>query len=219
MRKRRFTRKPRVPRSMTTAASATFKGTTFPKRLCTTLKYVQQIGPSAAPNGLYAFSCNSLYDPDASFGGTQPLYFDQLMAIYNHYTVVGSKITYRIIPKGTTAQEPYRIVSWINDDTSVTPGDIDAISQQPTSKVRLCSGGINPTQIVVSNKWSAKKYFPGSTLANVYLKGNASSGPSEQSYYYLNLRTMDGVSTTNTWIVVEISYVAVFTELKDMAAS
>lgn len=218
MRKRVF-KKRKIPRGVNTAVSASFKGTTFPKRLCTTLKYTQQISPSTAPFGTYVFSCNNLYDPDFTATGTQPLYFDQLMAIYDHYTVIGSKITYRIIPRGTTVQEPFRICSWINDDTTAASSDIDVISQQPGSKVRLCTGGLNPSQIIVSNKWSAKKYFGGSSLANTSLQGTAAAGPAEQSYYYLNLRTMDGVATTTMWVVVEISYVAVFSELKDMVGS
>ena len=32
-------------------------------------------------------------DPNHTGVGHQPLYFDQLMTIYNHYIVIGAKIT------------------------------------------------------------------------------------------------------------------------------
>ena len=44
------------------------------------------------------FGVNCLYDPYLSVGGTQPLYFDQLAAIYSHYTVMKSRIKVTMIP-------------------------------------------------------------------------------------------------------------------------
>ena len=70
--------------------------TGFPKQLAITHKYSQEgrltyIGPNANVQ-YYAFGVNCLYDPYLALGGGQPLYFDQLSAIYNHYTVMRSRI-------------------------------------------------------------------------------------------------------------------------------
>jgi len=39
------------------------------------------------------YSGNSVYDPDITFVGHQPYYFDRYAAIYTNYAVIGSKIT------------------------------------------------------------------------------------------------------------------------------
>jgi hypothetical protein len=37
------------------------------------------------------FSGNSLYDPDITFTGHQPYYYDRYSALYQYYTVIGSR--------------------------------------------------------------------------------------------------------------------------------
>ena len=61
----------------------------FPKQLAMTHRYSQNVqythvGPNA--NSQYAnFGTNCLFDPWLTVGGHQPLYFDQVAAIYQHY--------------------------------------------------------------------------------------------------------------------------------------
>ena len=72
---------------------------TFPLQYKAVLKYAQyQLLNFGAGNTVFQFSCNSLYSPNASYAGTQPLYFDQVMAIYDHYTVVSSKCKTTLCP-------------------------------------------------------------------------------------------------------------------------
>lgn len=44
------------------------------------------------PRATYIMRGNSLYDPDFTGTGHQPLYFDQYMALYSKYRVLGSRI-------------------------------------------------------------------------------------------------------------------------------
>ena len=214
-------KKAMIPRGVSTSTSASFKGGAFPKKLKTTLRYTTVISlASAGATQSYQFSANGIFDPDLTGGGAQPLYFDQLMGIYDHYTVIGSKIKYTIVPNGNgLSQAPYRITTWINDDTVTAGTNMDAIAQQIGSKTRICNGGLNPDKIIVSNKWSAKKWFGGSILANNDLQGDASKNPTESSVFQLTYRAIDGVSTPTFYVLVEILYVTVFQELKDILAS
>lgn len=72
----------------------------FPDKLVTTMRYVETLIFNAATNGVSSnsFSMNSLYDPNQTGVGHQPMYFDQLCgavgsAPYLRYRVLGSKAT------------------------------------------------------------------------------------------------------------------------------
>lgn len=59
------------------------------------LRYCQtgSIDPSNTNFAFHTFCVNSLYDPDTTGGGHQPMGFDQLAAIYNRYLVTGAKLS------------------------------------------------------------------------------------------------------------------------------
>lgn len=190
----------------------------FPKMLKFKHKYATQVNVTdSGALAHYQFRANGLYDPDITGTGHQPSWYDNLTAIYDHYTVIGSFIKYTVVPTGTTIQAPFKIITWINDDTSTT-GTADALTENKFSKTRVCPAN-NPSRIVVYNKWSAKSFFGGSILANTELKGTASTDPTEQSVYQLSLRSLDGVSTISVHVLVEITYIAVWKELKEQAVN
>ena len=69
------------------------KGAGFSDTLFVKLNYVESLNLSnGTPRIQYAFRGNSLFDPDYTAAGHQPMYFDQYAAIYNSYRVVGSAI-------------------------------------------------------------------------------------------------------------------------------
>ena len=52
------------------------------------------INPGAAGTpAAYVYRANGLYDPDLTGGGHQPRGYDQFTPMYNHWTVVGAKVT------------------------------------------------------------------------------------------------------------------------------
>lgn len=72
----------------------------FPDKLVTNLRYVDtfRLTGNAGVPGSNVFRMNSLFDPDLSGVGHQPMYFDQLCGAagtgpYLKYRVLGSKIT------------------------------------------------------------------------------------------------------------------------------
>ena len=54
----------------------------------------------------HSFSANGLYDPNLAVGGHQPMGFDEQMAIYDHYCVLGAKITVNNITTLVSGAEP-----------------------------------------------------------------------------------------------------------------
>lgn len=67
-------------------------------------------------------------------------------------------------------------------------------------------------------KWSARKYFGGSVMANVNLQGTSAANPTENSGFTLCAQTVDG-TTDSIGYSIDIEYLAVWTEIKDIASS
>lgn len=193
----------------------------FPKVLKVKHKYVEAgITHSCTAGALatYIFRANGMYDPNATTVGHQPMHFDQMTALYNHWTVIGSRCRIKVHPAavGTT---PSVAVLWIDDDATTTMTSVAAICEQAKGNKYLNISGISNTENTYFNrKWSAKKTFPGSTLANDSLKGTASADPTEQSYYKFSFQTVDLTNCT-IYFTVEIEYIAVWRELKELAQS
>lgn len=66
----------------------------FPDRMRCLLTYDEgvQLLSSTAVTVRYTFSMNSLFDPNVTGTGAQPVFFDQLSTLYNRYRVYGSAI-------------------------------------------------------------------------------------------------------------------------------
>lgn len=192
-------------------------GNGLPKSVVINHKYHSyfQLTSTVGSTANQQFTCNGMTDPDISGGGHQPMNFDQLAALYNHYTVIGSKIIFRISQAATT-NGPMLLSYFINDDNTITPAG-DSLAEQSTSKTVSIPTGSNNIY-TLRGKWSAKKFFRGSIMGNTDLRGNASNNPAEASLYTITAyNPLGGTSTVN--IEVFIQYIAVWTELKDIAGS
>lgn len=77
-------------------------------RLRTVLNYSAQITPASIPVYEYLFNLNSLFDPDRTGTGHQPLGFDQIKTLYNRYRVY--KVHYQIHWL-TTTTDPVMIIA------------------------------------------------------------------------------------------------------------
>jgi len=171
--------------------------------------------PSGALSN-YQFSCNGLYDPNISGTGHQPLYFDQMTALYNHYTVIGSKINIRVVPTAAS-EDLFYAGAYINDDATAIYSDHSAITENSLGVGKVVPASSQDVTSF-SRKWSAKKMFGGSVLNNTLMKGTSVANPTEQSYYNLVVQAIGTASVTAT-VFVDITYIAVWTELKEVAQS
>lgn len=195
-------------------------GPGFPAKVTATLKYVERVTlTNAAPSApqTHNFSCNSLYDPNASGSGHQPLYFDQLMALYDQYCVILSRIKLTFTNTGTV---PCYAMCYINDDTTVTPSSYTDISEQTGAK-HMVLGARDSGSATRSFKlwWGATKWFGKSPLSKDSIIGSVSASPTEQVYFTLATQPIDVTTVETVYVDVELEYVAVFTELKDIASS
>jgi len=210
----------RAKRKGVTRNKSTVKaGLGFPKKMVMTHKYHETVsfGIGGGVLGTYTFSCNGMYDPNITGTGHQPLYFDQMTALYDHYTVIGSKIRVKLC-QGAANQPTVKIATFINDDGTVTPTSIDMMGEQSCGKQFIIPPASTDTY-TITNKWSAKKTFGGSPLSNDLLQGTVAANPTEQSFYTFGFQAADLTTTVAMFAEVDITYIAVWDELKDIAGS
>ena len=197
-------------------------GLGFPKKVVATHKYSDffTVKSTAGIVAKYTFSANDMFDPNVSGTGHQPMYFDQYCALYNHWVVIGSKCRFKVLPQ-SSVQPPFAIAAMTNDDatTPVIAGGITTAYEETNGKpIKLFAGDSTDTTKSVMLKYSAKKTFGKNIIGNSLQQGTASAGPTEGYYFDLYVGGLTAADAT-VCVVVEIEYIAVWTELKDINPS
>jgi len=127
-----------VPR-MTKQASRVRVGRGFPKQMTMTHVYEDVITLTSVGGIIqtYLFSANGMYDPNITATGHQPYYFDQMTALYNHYTVIGSKAEFEYVPT-TVTEESCKLGASIQDDAGLTVTTPEQLDEFPQGTMKLC---------------------------------------------------------------------------------
>lgn len=190
----------------------------FPNKMTMRHRYTEAISLGSVTGALatYSFSANGMFDSNITGTGHQPLYFDQMTAIYDHYTVIGSTIKVHFVsfPENTT---PLIVGIMKNDDSTVTPANATAMAEQSGSVSTLLSE--DPSMIrTLSCSYSAKGTYGGSVLGNDQLQGTSATNPPEALLYTIFAQSAN-VNSGSVYVYVEIEYLAVWDELRDIAQS
>jgi len=188
----------------------------FPKQYRGSFRYCDQISVNlVAGIGNYIYSANGLFDPDFTGTGHQPLYYDQIMAIYDHYTVLKSKI--KVTPMIGVAANFLGVV-YIDDDTSTRANAITMLESPGGTYIAGNFSGGTPVRPLVLH-WDAKKTFGGDPQSQDSLQGTVSANPTEQSFFVIGMEDVSPGTTVTVQLVVELEFDAVFDELKTIAQS
>lgn len=163
---------------------------------------------------------NGMFDPDFSGIGHQPLYFDQVTPIYNHYTVLESEIIVKVtvISDGSEPTEsPYAAFGlYLEDDTSVNPNTYAGMAEQPSAVTSTAR--FNGEPHVIRKKWNARQAFGGNTMDNAQLRGTGAANPTEEQFFTFFFTT-EPAKTVKIMVEADIIYTAVWTEIKPQTIS
>lgn len=167
----------------------------------------------------HVFTCNGLYDPDITGSGHQPRGFDQLMALYDHYVVLGAKITV-IFAQQTDAVDAGNIVGITLKDTStVSPYSNDYLedgyNKYSCTNARDGNGVTRLTYTVNPSKFLSRS----KPLSDPQLKGSIAGNPDEQVFFHVFSGGMDGANGGLCNINVVIDYIVALIEPKNPAQS
>lgn len=200
----------------------------FPTTRVVKMRYVTniEINPGIAQLASHQFRANSIFDPDVTLIGHQPLGYDQWSQFYQNYTVIGSKINAKFVYDGTNSNSSQMLGIYLTADPNNTPSQGTDIAEQGLGRYKLAPavnyasfrGG--PPQL--TNFYSPKKMFNLTDLKDNQDKigGEFGTNPTEVAYYVVWAQAMDGsVDLAATRILVTIDYTVLMSEPKPLAQS
>lgn len=192
-----------------------------PKNKIIKLRYATIVGLNAATGAAagHSFRANSIYDPDNTGIGHQPLGHDQWALFYNHYRVLGAKITINFASSG--AGHSMVAGCFLDDDASgPTPFDNEGIIEKG-GKYRVMDDAGGPGNRTIVCKYSAKKFHNASNVKDRDdLKAAFGSNPSEMAYFVLWAQALNtAVDPGVVYCNVKIDYIVSLEEAKDLAQS
>lgn len=192
----------------------------MPTQRIAKLRYAEQTTITSTSGVLDSirFRANGIFDPNVDIGGHQPMGFDQWSTLFNHYVVLGSKLTMSIVPFDAGGG-PCATGAYLTDGSTVPYTSASEFMEAKKGTVKLISPDQRKATYVVS-KFSAKKFYNVKDVKdNVSRIGSpVSADPSDQAYYVIWVQNRDG-STSSYSVLVQIDYIVLFSEPKDLTQS
>jgi len=189
----------------------------LPLRIQNTMKFqvTSTLLSDGSGNAILGIRANDLYDPEVALGGQQPLYYDQMTAIYNHWTVLKSKMKIMVMPviSGLSPAEPAFVTMFIDDDD--TPPPVGGQKERRSSRSYMIGNeSSDPGHVIY---WNAQSTFGGNAIDNQNLRGAAASGPAETAVFFV---ATSGANVNTTFkVFIDVEYTTVWSELKSIAGS
>lgn len=191
------------------------------------LRYAEEtvtLTPSMGSVATYSFRANSLFDPNYSGVGHQPLTFDQIAVLYDHYTVTGAKI--RAVFYCEDASTTYGVVCGIKvDDNGGISGNMQNIMEHSRNThwkhMRSNANGAGPAMCMVTHTFSARKFFGiKDPVDNETVGASCTANPTDVAFFNIFYGHPDGLTTPPACRVdVFIEFNAIFAEPKDLQSS
>ncbi len=164
------------------------------------------------------FRANGLHDPDFTGTGHQPMGHDQWTLLFNHYIVLGSKISVRFSASGTTG-ESAACGAYVSDTTTKPYADYNTYIEARKGTWRIST--IQRNAISFKSFYSARKFFnikdPRDNFAR--LGASTAADPAETAVFIVWMQALDKSSTAVYTATVTIDYIVEYGEPKDIAAS
>lgn len=166
-----------------------------------------------SPLSTYVYRANSIFDPDFTGVGHQPLGHDEWSKFYNKYVVLGSKITIRS-QTNNAVNIPCIVGIQMSDASAVVAATSLALIEQGTAKWCFFSGTTNGRPAICSQKYSAKRWHNVKNAKDAYgLLADMGSNPTDQTYFIVFGSAYDGLSAASQqYLTVTIEYIV---ELSD----
>lgn len=196
---------------LSSASLASRGGTLWPERMFTKLKYTEILAFTSTAGAITdnVYKANSLFDPNNTGTGHQPLGYDQISVWYARYRVFGSKITLRCYQTGTGTQNALTGTVSILSSSSATPSSVGTTIAERDAGVTRTVGAGGSTLNVLSA--SARAGTPrGETPAKVRNDPNYEAGigadPTTLTYWLVYYSTADQATTSVCNMNIDIEF-------------
>lgn len=193
----------------------------FPKSRRAILRYNSKMTLSSAYGALTSdyVNLNGCYQVESS-GGHQPMGWDEHTALYNHYVVVGARVSCKVLDYTVGAAGPSMIGICVTDTATPPYTTYSSFVEAKKGSWRTLTNQRN--QVSFGIKYSTRKFFNITDVKDNMDRLGASIGanPSEiatGTIWYQCLNSSDVDSTVI--IAYTIDYIIEFSEPKDPTAS
>lgn len=170
----------------------------------------------------YFFTANGLFDPNITGTGHQPMGFDQMMLMYEQYTVIASKISVHIY--NSTASVAIRTGVYVAPDTTALTDPLQIMENGLITTKVLSAINVAGYHADFNINVDCMKYFGRSRnakdmLNDTLLYGTAAANPTEQVFYSIVAWDPFGASNYSNFFDVVIEYDAIFWEPRKLTVS
>lgn len=196
----------------------------IPQRQMCELTYAQSSYLTSAPNVIATqlFRANSIYDPDRTGVGGQPMGRDEMMALYNKYCVVSAKITVRFWSQAINEQYQSLVGILTTSEAGVTNTDPRAMIESKRGlwtmmNMRADSG----SAVALTHYFSAKKFFGLKDIADNTddIGGSAATNASRPADFVVWVGPTGNIQTSEVYYLAEITYRVLFYDRKELGQS
>lgn len=169
------------------------------------------------------FRANSIFDPDQTGVGHQPLGTDEWSVFYNHYNVIGSKVTAQFISVAEVGSASACHVGVLLKDNSVVLINPVTIMEQAHSRYGILTSA-NATQMSskINGFYSPRKFFGIKDIGDnrTLLGANVGSNPSEDAYFHIYAAPVNSTAAIDAInVIVTIEYLVQYSERKSLLQS
>lgn len=176
------------------------------------LKYAETIALNPGIGGalgVYVYTTNGLYDPNTTGIGHQPTGFDQLMALYNEYVVIGSTIKVSF----TNSDEANPVICGISMlDFATTDTDWKRYVENGNTTWTGLSRSLGGKDVaILKHQADMKKFSTQSIFSEDSFSGTSTANPVDTHYYHVWAGATDNATDVGVvYFNVEITYDAYF---------
>lgn len=165
----------------------------------------------------HVFRANSIYDPNYSGTGHQPMGHDTWATMFNHYTVTGSKISIQVIPDSSNATNG-RAGLLLQPGPALPYTNVNAMIEAKMGSYRNISHQTGKASTMVQ-KFSSKRFFNVQDVKDVGKLGAAfGADPSEEAYFLIWYADQES-ATTSVRVTITIDFIVQFSEPKHLPQS
>lgn len=221
-RKRRGAKKGRKARKARRNAPTTtiVRSPGFTDTLYCKLKYATEVhfADGLSASTYYSFRGNSLYDPDYTGTGHQPMYFDQYSAIYNRYRVMGAKIEINAINASGSSATYFVLQS--GTDTIIS-ANITELLEQSRAKISKVLPISQRVPIKIKSYVSTRKAC-GLNKKQIFdedFSALTTSSPNQIWYFNMLATSINNTSPLDFYFMATITYYVQFFDRKTQAQS
>jgi hypothetical protein len=161
------------------------------------------------------YRLTSVYDPDYTGAGHQPLGFDQYAALYSKYIVLGARWIVEYYHTGSTVN----LVAAAKPSVSASaPSSAETLCELPQGGAALMPQTGGPVTRI-RGAYSARRWFGTDPYTNDDIRVAVSDNPFTNVYLHAGIGTITSHTAATVYVRVRIMYDVVFMEPQQLSAS